>query len=106
MTIGRNQFYEYETHGKRPENPLEYYNVLLYGKKYFNMISTTMREDYQQRFSVDESGDVNSWKWPGLYYYHINYKGERHILKKLLTWWKSETGNELPEWVCNENEDY
>lgn len=52
-----------------------------------------MREDYQSKCG---------WKWPGLYYYHICYTGERYLLKRLFHWWKSETGQELPEWVYTE----
>ena len=80
--IGRKQFFEYETNGKTPEYPSDYYNLLRQGKKLFNLLST----EYKQMYETGE--------WWGLYQLHIDWTGERYLLKYLLKWYKN-----LPEWV-------
>ena len=86
--IGRRQFYEQETLGKKPENPHEYYNVLSDGKKMFNLISTEYRQMY-----------YSGWEWWGLYQLHVDWTGERYLLKYLLKWFP----NDIPEWIFTED---
>lgn len=41
-------------------------------------------------------------EWWGLLQLHLDYTGERHLLKLLLHWYKPDTGRELPEWLFDE----
>lgn len=82
IVLGRKQFYENETKGIIPEFPSLYYNALRSGKQIFNYISTDLKKSY------------GTYMWPGLYPLHLDYTGERYLLKYLLKWYKN-----LPWWV-------
>jgi len=53
----------------------------------FNLISTELKEMY-----------YSGWEWWGLYQLHIDYTGERYLLKYLLKWFP----HEIPWWVFEE----
>lgn len=90
--IGRQQFYEYQSVGKQPINPDDYYIKLTSGKTSFDLL---VREYQQGYINKDD-------RWFGLLQLWIDWEGERYILPHLLKWRKKLTGEDLPSWITSE----
>jgi hypothetical protein len=88
--IGRQQFFEFQSFGKRPEQPDKYYEKLVKGKEKFDYIVS----EYQKMYRNGE--------WWGLYQVWLDWKEERWLLPYLLSWWKKETGYDLPNWITKD----
>lgn len=58
------------------------------GKKWFNWQVEDLRDK------------IGTKDWPGFYPLWKDWKGQRWVLKHLLSWY-----NSLPEWITNENDD-
>jgi len=85
---GRQQFYDYESYGKYPENPDPFFLRLQQGKKWFSVTQEMIREKYL------------TWEWWGFYCYWKDWKGERWVLKHLFSWCPKE---HLPDWFYRED---
>ncbi len=90
--IGRQQFYEYQSVGKQPINPDDYYIKLTSGKTSFDWLVSEHQQGYINR---DD-------RWFGLIPLWIDWEGERYILPHLLKWRKKLTGEDLPSWITSE----
>jgi hypothetical protein len=88
--VGRNQFFEYESYGKYPENPDPYFLHLQQGKKWFSVQQESIRDNY------------STWEWDGFYSYWKDFKGERWVLKYLFRWCPK---NNIPDWLYREDID-
>ncbi len=85
---GRQQFYNYESHGKYPDEPDPFFMTLQHGKKSFHILQTTLKESY------------GTFEWYGLYCYWLDWKGERWVLKYLFSWMNQER---IPDWFYRED---
>ena len=88
--LGRQQFYEFQSLGKRPEQPDLYFKKLVEGKEKFDYIVSEYHKMYRKG------------EWWGLYQLWMDWKEERWLLPYLLSWWKKETGNDLPDWITKD----
>jgi len=88
--LGRQQFFDDQSLGIKPEFPDPYYEKLTYGKRQFDYLSTEYRDLYKNK------------EWHGFYQLWKDWKGERWLLPHLLKWFKKETGRDLPTWINNE----
>lgn len=86
--LGRLQFIEYESCGIRPENPDFYFLGLEEGKKWFNVQQTDIKNSYL------------TWEWDGWYRHWIDFKGERWVLKDLMSWHDNP-----PNWLFKEDHE-
>lgn len=86
--LGRKQFYDHETHGRKPENPDPFYERLQDGKGWFNVQQSEIRGKYL----TDD--------WWGWYTYWIDWKGKRWVLKHLFSWCQN-----VPDWLFREDID-
>lgn len=91
--LGRQQFFDYQTKGIKPENPDKYYEKLKDGKKWFDW----QVSEYHQSYVKGTDG------WFGLIQLWVDWKGERYLLPHLLKWRKDIVGEELPWWITNED---
>lgn len=83
--VGRSQFYDYETIGKKPVNPDPFYERLCVGKKCFNILQSSIRDTYL------------TWEWWGFYQYWLDWKGQRWVLRYLFNWCHA-----VPSWLFSE----
>lgn len=85
---GRKQFFEKTSFGIEPEIPDPYYLSLQDGKGWFNV----------QQAEVQKSYLTNEW-W-GWYQYWKDFKGERWVLRHLMSWHPDP-----PEWLFKEGDE-
>lgn len=85
--IGRQQFYEWETYGTIPKEPDGFCQCLMEGKKSFNILVESIRETYL------------TWEWWGWYQYWVDWKGNRWMLKYIMSWHPNP-----PKWLYSEEE--
>lgn len=85
---GRQQFYNAETFGELPTDPDPFYVCLSQGKKWFSVQQEMIRDTYL------------TWEWWGWYQYWLDWKGDRWVLKHLMSWHPNP-----PEWLTSEEED-
>ncbi len=83
--LGRQQFFELESYGKRPNNPDSYCLCLEEGKKWFHVQQAETRKSFLTE------------NWYGFHQYWLDWKGERWILRYLFAWHPNP-----PEWLLEE----
>lgn len=88
---GREQFFRMQSFGEEPETPDNYYLHLMGGKGKFDFLTKEYLNNYR------------SGEWWGFLQLWRDWKGNRFILPKLCSWYKGETGRELPSWLSSEN---
>lgn len=86
--MGRQQFFDLESFGKRPSEPDPYFLCLEEGKKWFSVQQADIRKSYL------------TWEWWGFYQYWVDWKGERWVLRHLFAWHPDP-----PEWLFCEDCD-
>jgi hypothetical protein len=85
--LGRKQFYDFETYGRKPSDPDPFYDCLMQGKKWFSVDQESIRKSYL------------TWEWYGWYQYWSDWKGERWVLKYLFSWHPHP-----PQWLFKDEE--
>lgn len=96
--IGRQQFFEYQSHGThkdcftypRPEYLDDYFYVLTEGKWLFDLCT----REYQQLYKRGQ--------FPGFYGLWMDWEGHRWMLPYICKWYKKESGEDLPDWLGEE----
>lgn len=84
---GRKQFFDQETYGRQPEGePDPFYLCLINGKKWFNVQQSSIRDSY------------GTWEWWGFYQYWVDWKGNRWVLRHLMSWCPK-----VPWWLFSED---
>lgn len=48
----------------------------------------------------------NTDEWWGLILLWQDWKGKRWVLRYILGWWKKETGEDLPDWIFFEDDEF
>jgi len=90
--LGKQQFFDDQSRGIKPNEPDQYYKVLSYGKTQFDLLS-------REHYLLYKSGE-----WWGLYQLWQDWEGERWVLPHLLKWYKKVTKKDLPKWVSKETD--
>ena len=84
---GSQQFKQYQSHGKAPNSPCEYYLQLTRGKAIFDFLCS----EYLRMYRAGE--------WWGFYQLWLDWEGSRWLLPLLCKWYVKETGMQLPTWL-------
>lgn len=86
--LGRRQAFYFLSCGARPKNPDEYFLRLMEGRKWFNVTQAMIKETW------------GTFEWWGWYQYWVDWKGERWVLKYLMSWYPKP-----PDWLFKEDSE-
>lgn len=96
--LGRQQFFEFESFGKYPEQPDPYFLRLSRGKKWMDWQRNELRRSWKKSMGLLKDGEEKpSTDWSGWYQLRQDWLGELDILKLLFNWHK-----DIPDWVLRE----